>query len=183
MMRTLLRLRMLLMLMSQWKPALSNADDDDAKENFKTAIIIEIISKTSTLHVRHSFLYISSSPLHDDEVKLLNYALCGGREHKTTIFFFSFWTWIPMLKTSILGKLTNIWRIDLFSLGFVFPIQATRSYPRELFLSSIAFIHVRTCGTIFERQKKHSFESVTWSELGKQNLQAKKVYWGAVVVA
>ena len=31
---------------------------------------------------------------------------------------------------------------------------------------------------INERQKENSLESTTWSELGKQNIQAKKVYYG-----
>ena len=29
-----------------------------------------------------------------------------------------------------------------------------------------------------KRQKENSLESTTWSELGKQNIQAKKVYYG-----
>ena len=30
---------------------------------------------------------------------------------------------------------------------------------------------------IYEETKANSLENITWSELGKQNIQAKKVYW------
>ena len=47
------------------------------------------IGKTTALHVHHAFLYISLPSLHDYDVKMRNFTFCGGREHKTTFFFFS----------------------------------------------------------------------------------------------
>ena len=31
-----------------------------------------------------------------------------------------------------------------------------------------------------EKQKENSHEGITWSEIGKQNVQAKEVYWSLV---
>ena len=64
--------------------SLSN-DDADGNKNGKKAI--GLISKTTTLHVHHAFLYISLPSLHDYNVKVPNFTFCRGREHKTTTFF------------------------------------------------------------------------------------------------
>ena len=53
---------------------------------------IGLICKTTTLQVHHAFLYISSSSLHDYDVKMPIFTFCGGREHKTTTFSFFSWT-------------------------------------------------------------------------------------------
>ena len=54
---------------------------------------IDLFSKTITLHVQHTFLYISLPSLHDyDVVKMLNFTFYVGSENKTTIFFFLLWT-------------------------------------------------------------------------------------------
>ena len=47
-------------------------DDGDGNENGKKAIGLDMTSKTTTLHVHHSFLYISLPSLHDYDVKLPN---------------------------------------------------------------------------------------------------------------
>ena len=49
-----------------------------------------LLSKTTTFHVHHAFLYISLASLQDYDVKPPNFTFCGEREHKTTIFFFLF---------------------------------------------------------------------------------------------
>ena len=64
--------------------SLSN-DDVDGNENGKKAI--GLISKTTTLHVHHAFLYISLPSLPDYNVKVPEFTFCRGREHKTTTFF------------------------------------------------------------------------------------------------
>ena len=33
-----------------------------------------------------------------------------------------------------------------------------------------------------KKQKENSYEGITWSEMGKQNVQAEKVYWGKIGV-
>ena len=45
-----------------------------------------LISKTTTLHVHHAFLYISFLFLHDFDVKMPNFAFYGGRKQATTNF-------------------------------------------------------------------------------------------------
>ena len=56
------------------------------------------ISKTTTLHVHHAFLYISLPSLHDHDVKMPYFTFYdGGRKQATTKFSFSFWTWICFL--------------------------------------------------------------------------------------
>ena len=64
----------------------------DGNANGKKAM--GLLSKTTTLHLHHAFLFISLSLLHEFNVKLRSFTSYGDwREHKTTIFFF-FWTQI-----------------------------------------------------------------------------------------
>ena len=46
--------------------------------------------KLKKLHVHHAFLHISLPSLLDYDVKLPSFTFNGGRERKTTIFFFFF---------------------------------------------------------------------------------------------
>ena len=62
-------------------------DADGNKNDKKTKYLI---SKTTTLHVHHAFLYISFLFLHDFDVKMPNFAFYGGRKQATTKFYFSF---------------------------------------------------------------------------------------------
>ena len=70
------------------KGSLSN-DDVDANENSKTAM--GLLRKTTTLHVHHSFLYISLP-------SLPNFTHCGGREHETvtTTLLFRFLNFVTL---------------------------------------------------------------------------------------
>ena len=60
------------------------------KENVKKTI--GLISKTTTLHVRHAFLYISLPFLHNYDVNMPNFAFYGGRKQATTKFNISYCT-------------------------------------------------------------------------------------------
>ena len=62
---------------------------------------IGLISKTTTSHVHHTFLYISFPFLHDYDVKMPNFAFYGGRKQATTKFYFSCWAWIWSLKIQL----------------------------------------------------------------------------------
>ena len=62
-------------------------DDGDGNEDVKKAI--GLLSKTTTLHVHHAFLYISLPSLHDYDVKMPNCKFYGGRKQATTNLFFS----------------------------------------------------------------------------------------------
>ena len=65
--------------------SLSN-DDGDVNENGKNAI--GFISKTTTLHLHHAFLYISLPTLYEYDVKMPMFTFCGEREHNATTFLF-----------------------------------------------------------------------------------------------
>ena len=62
--------------------------DGDGRENVKKTI--GFLSKTTSLHVHHAFLYISLPPLQDYNVKMPNFTFYGGRKQATTNFSFSF---------------------------------------------------------------------------------------------
>ena len=51
---------------------------------------IGLLRKTTTLHVRHTFLYISLSSLDDFDVKMPNCMFYGGRKQATPKFSISF---------------------------------------------------------------------------------------------
>ena len=74
------------------------SNDTDATRRSKT---ICLISKTTTSHVHHTFLYISFPFLHDYDVKMPNFAFYGGRKQATTKFYFSFWAWIWSLEIQL----------------------------------------------------------------------------------
>ena len=61
-------------------------DDGDGNKKGKKAIGSDWQNNNSARASR--FLYISLPSLHDYDVELLNFTFYGGREHKTTIFFF-----------------------------------------------------------------------------------------------
>ena len=62
-------------------------DDGDGNQDVKKAI--GLLRKTTTLHVHHAFLYISSASLLDYDVKMPNCKSYGGRKQATTNLFFS----------------------------------------------------------------------------------------------
>ena len=67
--------------------SLSN-DDGDGNENDKRAIGLDWQNNNFARASR--LLYISLPSLHDYDVELLNFTFYGGREHKTTTFYFFF---------------------------------------------------------------------------------------------
>ena len=63
-------------------------DDGDGNENVKKAI--GLLSKTTSLHMHHPFLYISLPLLRDYDVKMPSFTFYGGRKQATTNFSFFF---------------------------------------------------------------------------------------------
>ena len=63
---------------------------NDADGNDNVIKTIGLISKTTTLHMHHTFLYISFPFLHDYDVKIPNFAFYGERKQATTKFYFCF---------------------------------------------------------------------------------------------
>ena len=63
-------------------------DDGDSNENVKKAI--GLLSKTTSLHVHHAFLYVSLPLPYEFDVKMPGFTSYGGRKEATTNFSFSF---------------------------------------------------------------------------------------------
>ena len=59
--------------------------DGDSKENVKKTI--GLMSKTTTLHVHHAFLYISLPSLHNYDVKWPNFKFTWERERQADKFY------------------------------------------------------------------------------------------------
>ena len=76
----------------------------NGNENVKKAI--GLLSKTTSLHVHHAFLYISLPLLHDYDVKMPSFTFYGGRKTSDDKLFFLF------LNLSA-PKEINSWEIDL----------------------------------------------------------------------
>ena len=66
------------------------SDDGDGSENVVKAIGLPVIRKTATLHVHHTFLYISLPFLHDYDVKMPHFMFYffGGELTKKGNSFF-----------------------------------------------------------------------------------------------
>ena len=62
---------------------------NDANVNENVIKTIGLMSKTTTLHVHHTFMYISFPFLPDYDVKMTNLAFNGERKQATTKFYFS----------------------------------------------------------------------------------------------
>ena len=65
--------------MSQHKIHIRDLKSNDVDDNENVKKTIGLIGKTTTLHMHHTFLYISSPFLHDYNVKMPNFAFYGGR--------------------------------------------------------------------------------------------------------
>ena len=63
-------------------------DDGNGNEDLKKAP--GMMSKTTTLHVHHAFLYSSLPSLHDYGLKMPDRKLYGGRKQWVTNFYFLF---------------------------------------------------------------------------------------------
>ena len=61
-------------------------DDGDGNQDVKKAI--GLLRKTTTLHMHHAFLYISSLSLHDYDMKFPSCKFYVGRKQATTNLFF-----------------------------------------------------------------------------------------------
>ena len=69
---------------------------------------IGLLSKTTSLHVHHAFLYISLPLLHDYDVKMPSFTFYGGRKTSDDKLFFLFLNLNAVPKKSTLGKLAYI---------------------------------------------------------------------------
>ena len=88
-------------LSQHFAKAIGTLRSNDADDNKNVKKTIGLISKTTTSHVHHNFLYISFPFLHDYDVKMPNFPFYGGRKQATTKFYFSFWAWIWSLEIQL----------------------------------------------------------------------------------
>ena len=63
--------------------------DGNGNGNANVKKAIDLLSKTSKLHMHHAFLYISLLLQYDYNVKMPNFAFYGGRKQVTMIIIFS----------------------------------------------------------------------------------------------
>ena len=77
------------------------------REHKKNRKKIDLVSKTITLHLHHTFWYIFFGRFFyvDYHVKFPNFTFEGGHKQKTTIFSFSFKIWLkPGGKNPTVGE-------------------------------------------------------------------------------
>ena len=89
---------------------LRSNDADVQRERKKKSLI----SKTSTSHVHHTFLYISLPFLHDYDVKIPNFLFHGERKQATTELDFSFWAWIWSLEIQLREGLPTFFKVSAY---------------------------------------------------------------------
>ena len=68
---------------------LGSFSNDDGYGNQDVKKAIGLLRRTTTLHVRHAFMYISLPSLHGYDVKMPNCKFYRGRKQATTNLFFS----------------------------------------------------------------------------------------------
>ena len=76
--------------LSYWLTAKGGVMDFKIQRERERQKTIGLISKPTTLHVHHPFLYISFLFLHEYDVKKFNFAFYAGRKQATTKLYFSF---------------------------------------------------------------------------------------------
>ena len=69
-------------------------EDPTTRRQRERQKVIGLRSKTTTLHVPHTFFYISLPVMHNYDLKMPNFAFYGEREQATTNFYLSFLPWI-----------------------------------------------------------------------------------------
>ena len=74
------------------------SNDTDTTGTSKT---ICLISKTTTSHLHHTFLYISFLFLQDYDVKMPYFVFYGGHKQELMKFYCIFWTWIWSLEIQL----------------------------------------------------------------------------------
>ena len=69
-------------------------EDPTTRRQRERQKVIGLKSKTTTLHVHHTFFYISLPVMHNYDLKMPNFAFYGEREQATTNFSLYFLPWI-----------------------------------------------------------------------------------------
>ena len=69
-------------------------EDPTTRRQRERQKVIGLRSTTTTLHVHHTFFYISLPVMYNYDLKMPNFAFYGEREQATTNFYLSFLPWI-----------------------------------------------------------------------------------------
>ena len=106
-------------------------DDGHGNENVKKAICL--LSKTTSLHVHHAFLYISLPLLPDYDVKMPSFTFYGGHKTSDDKLFFLFLNLSAVPKKSTPGKLAYISYFQRICVGFVLKMSKWQRNLHSLF--------------------------------------------------
>ena len=96
------------------------------------------LANSSSARASRFFLYISLPSLHDYDVKIPNFMFYGGREHKTTTFFFFSWTSIQFFRIHLQRKLPTFDKLNAIGHG----ISAIKFEAARLHFLSDVFVAV-----------------------------------------
>ena len=95
-------------------------------------------------NMHHAFWYISLSPLHDYDVKLLNFTFCGGCEHTTMTFFFFSCTSTQSFRIQVHKKIANIWRIERNRISAIKFEAARLHFLSDVFAAAAVVVAIRS---------------------------------------
>ena len=115
-------------------------DDGDGNENGKKAI--GLISKTFSLHVYHTFLYISLPSLHDYDVKMPNFTSYGERKQATTVRIFLSLFKLESGRPRNQGKLAHISHFQLIGINAT-KFEKPRIHFKGDFFAAVAVVDAK----------------------------------------
>ena len=140
-------------------------DDSDGNQDVKKAI--GLLRKTTTLHVHHAFLYISSRSLHDYDVKMPNG--CGPQE----INSWEIRLHLPF--SANWNKRDKDWKNGEFILKLKFSLRL----PSSMLKLPVASLTEGTSSFIMQEKRPDSFFWVLkpWFNLHSRGLQWKHINW------
>ena len=95
-------------------------------------------------NMHHAFWYISLSPLHDYDVKILNFTFCRGCEHNTETFFAFSWTSIQSFRIQVHKKIVNIWPIERNGISAIKFEEARLHFLRDIFAAVAVVVAIRS---------------------------------------
>ena len=131
-----------------------------------TLKVIGLNWQNNNLHAHHAFMYISLPSLHYYDVKMPNFTFCGGREHKTTTFFFFLWTSIQSFRIQLQQKLPRFDELNVITNKWDEVWSSTTSLFKWRFRSS----RRRCClSSLYVKLQKHIILSmllIQWPESG-----------------
>ena len=115
--------------------------DGDGNENVKNAV--GLLSKTTSLHMHHAFLYISLLLLHDYNLKMLSFTFYGGRKTSDDKLFFLFLNLSAVPKKSTPRKLAYISYFQLIEINTT-KLEKTPIHFKSDVFAAITFVDAKS---------------------------------------